>query len=98
MTDEEFSYSYIIGDNEVTIGGGASIRGGQWFGSLSMRVAADDGTSEYVAKLNDNPGAVAIDGDSVSYAGPMDKYLPAPPGELPQGVDVGNGVFTATCG
>ena len=98
VTDEEFSFSYIIGNNEVTIGGGASIQGGQWFGSLSMRIAADDGTTEYVAKLNDNPGAVAIDEDSVSYAGPVDKYVPAPPGELPQGVDVGNGVFTATCG
>jgi len=98
VTDEEFSFSYIIGDNEITIGGGASIQNGQWFGSLSMRVTADDGTTEYVAKLNDNPGAVAIDGDSVSYAGPMDKYLPAPPGELPQPVDVGDGVFTATCG
>jgi hypothetical protein len=98
VTDEEFSFSYFIGDNEVTIGGGASIQGGKWFGSLSMRIAADDGTTEYVAKMNDNPGAVAIDGDSVSYAGPMDKYLPAPPGKLPEGVDVGNGVFTATCG
>jgi hypothetical protein len=98
VAEEEFSFSYIIGDNEVTIGGGASIQGGQWFGSLSMRVTSDDQTVEYVAQLNDNPGAVAVDGNSVSYAGPMEKYLPAPPGELPQGIDVGSGVFTTTCG
>jgi hypothetical protein len=98
VTPEEFSFSYIIGDNEVTIGGGASIQGGQWFGSLSMRVTSDDQTIEYVAQLNDNPDAVAVDGNSVSYAGPMEKFLPAPPGELPQGIDVGSGVFTTTCG
>ncbi len=63
-----------------------------------MRVVADDGTTEYVAKLVENPAAVAVDGDSVSYAGPVDKYPPAPPGELPEPIDVGDGVFTATCG
>jgi hypothetical protein len=85
---EEWSFSYIIGDNEVTMGGGASIQGGQWFGSLSMRVVTDDGTTEYAAKINDNPDAVAVDGNSVSYSGPMVKYLPAAPGELPKPIDV----------
>jgi len=98
VTDEEFNYSFIIGDNEITIGGGASIQGDEWFGSLTMRIVGEDGTTEYSAKLNDNPAGVAIDGNSVSYSGPMEKYPPAPPGELPQPVDVGDGVFTATCG
>lgn len=98
VTDEEFSFSFIIGDNEVTMGGGATNDDGEWWGSLSLRVVADDGTTEYVAKLLDNPTRIAVDGSSVSYAGPMEKYSPAPPGELPQPVDVGDGVFTATCG
>lgn len=49
------------------------------------------------AKLIDHPDGIAIDGDSVSYAGPMEKFLPAPPGELPQPIDAGDGVFSATC-
>jgi hypothetical protein len=98
VSADEFSFSYIIGDNEITMGGGASIQGGQWFGSLSMRMTSDEGTTEYVAKLNDNPGGVAIDGSSVSYSGPMEKFLPAPPGELPEPIEVGDGVFSATCG
>ena len=98
VTDEEWGFSFIIGDNEVTVGGGATASDGGWFGSLSLRVVADDGTTEYVARLIDNPAAIAVDGASVSYSGPMDKYPPAPPGELPQPIDVGDGVISATCG
>jgi hypothetical protein len=98
VTGEDFAFSFIIGDNEIAMGGGASISGGQWFGNLSLQIYADDGVTEYSAKLIDNPSGIAIDGNSVSYSGPMEKFTPAPPGELPEAVDVGEGVFTATCG
>jgi hypothetical protein len=98
VSDEEFTFSFIQGDNEVTIGGGASIQANGWFGSVSMRIVMDDGTTEYAAQINDHPEAVAVDGSSVSYSGPMVKYLPAPPGELPDPIDIGDGVFSATCG
>jgi hypothetical protein len=98
VTNEEWTFSFIIGDNETVVGGGATNDDGAWWGSLSLRVTADDGTTEYVAKLVENPAAVAVDGTSVSYSGPFDRYSPAPPGEVPQPVDVGNGVVTATCG
>lgn len=94
---EEFAFSFIIGDNEVALGGGASISGGQWFGSLTLQIFEDNDVTQYVAKLVDNPSGVAVDGNSVSYAGPMEKLEPAPPGELPQPIDVGDGVFSATC-
>lgn len=42
VSGEEFGFSYVIGDNEVGLGGGASISGGQWFGSLTLRVFADN--------------------------------------------------------
>jgi hypothetical protein len=98
VTDEEFSFSFIIGDNEVSIGGGASMSGGQWFGSLTLQMFGADGVTEYAAKLNDNPSGIAVDGDSVSYSGPMEKFEPAPAGELPDPIDIGDGVFSATCG
>jgi hypothetical protein len=97
VSDDEFSFSFIQGDNEVTIGGGGSIQANGWFGSVSMRIVMDDGSTEYSAQINDNPDAVAVDGSSVSYSGPMVKYLPAPPGELPEPIDIGDGVFSATC-
>jgi len=98
VTEDDWSFSYIIGDNEITIGGGASIQGGKWFGSLTMNIRREDGAATYAAKINDNPDAVAVDGNSVSYSGPMVKYLPAPPGELPEPIDIGDGVFSSTCG
>jgi len=98
VSDDEFSFSFIQGDNEVTIGGGGSIQANGWFGSVSMRIISANDSTEYAAQINDNPDAVAVDGSSVSYSGPMVKYLPAPPGELPEPIDVGNGVFSATCG
>lgn len=98
VSDDEFSFSFIIGDNEVVVGGGASISGGQWFGSLTLRIFADNAATEYSAKLIDNPSAIAIDGNSVSYSGPMEKFAPSTDGSLPEPEDVGNGTFSATCG
>jgi hypothetical protein len=93
---EEFSFSYTIGDNEVVMGGGASISGGQWFGSLTLQLFGEDGVTEYVAQVVDHPEAIAVDGDSVSYSGPMEKLVPGgAPGES---IDVGDGIFSSTCG
>jgi len=55
-----------IGDNEVNLGGGASNVSGEWFGSLVLRIFADNAATEDVAKLIDNPSAIAVDGNSVS--------------------------------
>jgi hypothetical protein len=97
VTPEEFSFSFIIGDNEVGFGGGASISGGQWFGSVTLILYAEDGNTQYSAKLVDHPDRVAVEGDSVSYSGPMEKFPPVEAGQLSQPVDVGDGIFSATC-
>jgi hypothetical protein len=98
VTAEEFSFSFIIGDNEIALGGGASISGGQWFGSLTLQFfGAEEGTTVYQAQLIDYPDGIGVDGNSVSYSGPMEKLPPAPPGQLSQPVAVGDGVFSATC-
>jgi hypothetical protein len=51
VTGQEFSFSFIQGDNEVVPCGGATGSDGEWLGSLAMRVVRADGTTEYVAKL-----------------------------------------------
>lgn len=98
VSDDEVSFSFRIGDNEAVLGGGASISGGQWFGSITLRVLANNEVTEYAAKLIDNPSALAVDGNSVSYSGPMERFDPTEPGTLPEPVDVGTGTFSATCG
>jgi hypothetical protein len=95
---EEFSFSYVIGDNEVIMGGGASISGGQWFGNLTLQIFGDNEVTEYVALVVDHPEAIAVDGDSVSYSGPMQLSVPPEDGNLMDPIDVGNGTFSSTCG
>jgi len=98
VSEDEFGFSYIIGDNEVVLGGGAIVSGGQWFGSLTLRNFEDNGVTEYRAKLIDNPSAIAIDANSVSYSGPMEKTSTTANGSLSEPEDVGNGIFSSTCG
>lgn len=97
VTDEEFSFSYRIGENEVALGGGATASDGEWFGSMTLQIFADEGGIEYSAMLIENPSAIAIDGNSVSYSGPMEKYSPSNDGSPPVAEDVGDGTFSATC-
>lgn len=98
VADDEFTFSYRIGDNEVVLGGGASLSGGQWVGSLTLGVFANNNVTTYSAKLVDNPSGIAVDGDSVSYSGPMERYAPSSDGSPPEPEDVGNGTFSSTCG
>lgn len=95
---DDFSFSYIIGDNQVTLGGGASISGGQWFGSLSLRIFEDNDVTEYAARLIDNPDGIAVNGNSVSYSSPFEVFAPNPDGGPREPEDVGNGTISATCG
>ncbi len=98
VSNDEFGFSYIIGDNEVNFGGGASIQGGDWFGTLTLRIFEDNVVTEYSAKLIDNPAAIAISGNSVSYSGPMEIRSTMANGSLSDPEDVGNGTFSSTCG
>jgi len=98
VSDDEFSFSFVIGDNEVNFGGGATISGGGWFGSLTLRIFADNAATEYSAKLIDNPSAIAVDGNSVSYSGPMERFAQNDDGSPAELEDVGNGTFSVTCG
>lgn len=98
VTDDEFGFSFVIGDNEVNLGGGATMSGGEWFGSLTLRIFADNAATEYSAKLIDNPSAIAVDGQSVSYSGPMERFALNDDGSPAEPEDVGNGTFSATCG
>ena len=99
ITDEAITFSFRIGDNEVTLGAGANLYDTGWIGSFTLNVGnpeGEPGPISYFPDLAANGDALVIDGDSASYSGPMQKQ-PANDGSNPPPVDVGDGVISVTC-
>lgn len=104
VSDDTFTYSFVQGDNEVTLAAGVNGVDGGWMGSISLTIAnPPDGEAGPIAYypapgdqgVFDEPLFV-VDGNSVMYDGPMLKQ-PANDGSLPEPIDVGTGVVIATC-
>lgn len=91
----QFGFSFIIGENEVSLTGGGTSNIQEWATNLAMRVfnATDDGAPvTYANPVGSGSDGLAIDGNSVSYSGPIEKKVPnADP------VDVGEGTISVTC-
>ena len=103
ISEEALTFAYRIGDNEVTLGGGANREDDGWLGSIRLTVANPDsepGPISYYPDVGDgifiDGSLIAVDGDSMSYSGPMEKQ-PANDGTNPPPIDVGNGTISATC-
>ena len=99
IADDTFSFSFRIGDNEVTLGGGANLYEPGWLGDIRVTVGNPEGEAGPIAYFPDlavNGGGLAIDGSSLSYSGPMQKQ-PANDGSNPPPVDVGDGTISVTC-
>ncbi|HEU4321114.1 MAG TPA: hypothetical protein VFS66_13670 [Acidimicrobiia bacterium] len=100
IAEDSVTFSHRIGDNEVTLGGGASLADGAWFGAIDMTVAnpeGENGPITYYPDLAVNGDGIEVSGASMSYSGPMLKQ-PAQDGSNPSPVDVGEGVISVTCG
>lgn len=96
---DSVAFSFRIGDNEVTLGGGASLSDGTWFGALELVVAnpeGENGPISYYPDLSSDEDGLAVAGSSMSYSGPMLKQ-PAQDGSNPPPVDVGEGTISVTC-
>lgn len=96
---DEFSFSFRIGDNEVTLGGGGFHSDAGWGGDISMDVPEPEGefgVTTYFIDLNQHGDQVSIDGNSLTYSGP---WMMRPPndGTNPPPVDVGEGTLSVTC-
>jgi hypothetical protein len=99
LADDSITFSFRIGDNEVTLGAGANLYDDGWLGSVDLRVAnptGEDGPITYSVGLPANSSGMAVDGESFSYSGPMLKQ-PANDGTNPPPIDVGNGTISITC-
>lgn len=100
IAQDSLTFSYRVGDNEVTLGGGANLYDTGWLGGIDLRVAnpaGEPGPITYFPDLATHGDAVAIDGASMSYSGPMQKQ-PANDGSNPSPIDVGDGTISVTCG
>lgn len=98
ISDESITFSFRIGDNEVTLGAGANLYE-EWLGNIQLVVAnpaGEAGPIGYSPDLAANGSGLVIDGSSASYSGPMQKQ-PANDGTNPPAVDVGDGIFSVTC-
>lgn len=100
VSNEKITYSFRLGDNEVTLGAGASKINGGWLGNISLVVAnpnGEQGPVQYLVNVaDDGEQGFAFDPPSMSYSGPMQKQ-PANDGSNPPTVDVGNGTISITC-
>ncbi len=99
ISDDAITFSFRIGDNEVTLGAGANLYDNGWLGNIEVRVAnptSEPGPITYFPDLTANGDGLVIDGSSASYTGPMQKQ-PANDGSNPPPVDVGDGTISVTC-
>jgi hypothetical protein len=99
LSHESITFSFRVGDNEVTLGAGANQTDGAWFGSIDLVVAdptGEAGPISYFPDLTAHGDRVVVDGVSMAYTGPMRKQ-PANDGSNPPAVDVGDGTISITC-
>jgi hypothetical protein len=95
---EILTFSFVIGDNSVTLAGGANLYEDGWLGNVNLRLINDEGLPvSYYPDDGAMDAGVAIDGDSMSFSGPM---LMQPPndGSNPPPVSAGDGTISVTCG
>lgn len=100
IADDSITFAFWVGDNSVTLGGGANLYDDGWLGSIDLRVSepeGEDGPISYFPDQGALSDGIAIDGDSMSYSGPMMKQPPND-GSNPPPVDIGSGTISVTCG
>lgn len=100
ITAEAITFGFRIGDNEVTLGGGANLYDTGWLGGISVIVfnpEGEDAPIEYFIDLANNGDRIAIDGDSMSYSGPLQRNDPEDPTNF-EGISAGDGTISLTCG
>jgi hypothetical protein len=103
VTEDHFSFSFVIGENEVAVGGGStSTERDEWFGDFQLTVSNPVGEEVPIFYYPDpdlliNGEGLAINGNSVSYSGPMIKNDIGDPSNF-DGIPAGHGTVSFTCG
>lgn len=74
IEQDAITFSFRIGDNEVTLGGGANLYDDGWLGGIDLRVAnpaGEPGPITYSPDLAAHGDGIAVGGESMSSSGPM---------------------------
>lgn len=99
IAEDAITFAFWVGDNSITLGGGANLYEDGWLGSIDLtdyEPEDGDGPVSYFPDTDALDDGIAVDGDSMSYSGPMMKQPPND-GSNPPPVDVGNGTISVTC-
>lgn len=99
ITAEAITFSFRIGDNEITLGGGANLYDEGWLGAIDLTVFNPEGEAapiSYWPDLGKHGEGIAIDGDSVSYSGPWKRNDPDDRTNI-DGISAGDGTVSVTC-
>ncbi|HSM44818.1 MAG TPA: hypothetical protein VK969_07365 [Acidimicrobiia bacterium] len=99
ISDESITFAFWVGDNSVVLGGGANLYEDGWLGGIDLRISEPEGEPGPVAYFPDlsvDGGGIAIDGDSMSYSGPMMRQPPND-GSNPPPERAGDGTISVTC-
>ncbi len=95
ITDSEFNFGFIIGDNDVSVGGGGTASESEWRGRIDLAVQEAEGITNYFADFaSGDGGTVAVEGNSMSYSGPWQALRPG----SSEAESVGDGTISVTCG
>ncbi|MEZ5176574.1 MAG: hypothetical protein R2823_10275 [Acidimicrobiia bacterium] len=98
IAPDTITFAFWVGDNSTTLGGGANLYDDGWLGNLRLATVDDEGLPvSYYPDDTAMDSGIAVDGDSMSFSGPM---LMQPPndGTNPPPVAVGDGTISVTCG
>ncbi len=94
---DRLTFGFLLTEEGADLAGGANRSDGTWVGDIAMRTNAEDGFSgRYYPDEGAMDTGIAIDGDSMSFTGPMLKQ-PRNDGTNPPPVPVGEGTISVTC-
>jgi hypothetical protein len=99
VQEGEFGFSFRIGDNEITLGGGGFRSDSGWGGDIVLEIPEPEGevgVTQYFVDLAQHGDQLEINGNGLAYSGP---WMMRPPndGSNPPPVEVGEGTLSVTC-
>jgi len=98
---DRLNFAFVIEETSATLAAGANLTDDGWQGDIKLRILDEEGKPvQYYLQSAEGlmiQGTIAVDGDSMSFSGPMEMQPPND-GSNPPPVDVGDGTISATCG
>lgn len=99
--NDSLSFAFVIEETSATLAAGANLTDDGWQGDIRLGILDEEGrpVAYYLQSAEGLmiQGTIVVDGNSMSFSGPMEMQPPND-GSNPPPVDVGDGTISATCG